>query len=442
MRKTIWILLQVACVLLVGALAMWVLARLREEPKRVDLKEQPIHVTVLTVQPESQSVVVSGSGTARNLNTVAIAPQVAGNIVEIHPRLEIGEVVQKGELLFAIDPRNYELQLKGAQGLAGQLESGLAMLRTKHDSDLKRMVGVERGRDLAKGEHDRVKGLFEKNVGAKHGVELAESAFLQAEDNVTQLKMALDSFPGQLKEMESRLIAAQAQVAQAQLALDNTRVVAPFTGRIKMLGATLGLSVEVGQCVAPGIPVVTLADDSALEIAVPLDSEESRRWLMFGEGTGEGHAWFDKLTPVECTVRWTEDEETVWRGMLNRVQGFDERTRTLTVAVRLEGPQLNATDAALPLVDGMFCEVDIPGKKVEKVYRVPRKAVNFDGTLYLSDNSHLRTAKVEIVHEQGNEVLIAEGLKPGDQVITTRLVNPMENSLLETLPDQEGEMPR
>lgn len=439
MRKAILISIQCAAVILAGLIVMWGLASLKEPPKRVELKEQPIHVTVLAVQPESLTVTVSGYGTVRNLNTVAIAPEVAGILVEVNPHLDKGQVIPKGETLFVIDPRTYEQQLKGAEALAGQLESGLAMLGTKHSADEKRMEGAERTRDLAKGEYSRVKGLFEKKVGAQHGVEIAEGAYIEAEDIVTQLRQALDSYPEQRKEMENRLAAARAQVEQARLAFERTKVVAPFDARVKMVGSGVGLGLEVNQYVTPAVPVLTLADDSVLEVSVPLDSSEARQWLVFEDAPQDGKAWFDKIEAVECTVKWTEDDKSQWKAVLDRVEGFDERTRTLTVAVRMTGEQAAASaETALPLVDGMFCEVTMPGRQAENVFRIPRKAVNFDGTLYLNENGHLKTVKVKVVHEQGNDALVSEGLKAGDQVITTRLVNPMENALLETEPEAGG----
>jgi hypothetical protein len=50
----------------------------------------------------------------------------------------------------------------------------------------------------------------------------------------------------------------------------------------------------------------------------------------------------------------------------------------------------------------------------------------------VSENGRLRTLPVTLAHEEGNEAFVSEGLAPGQEVITTRLVNPLENSLVET----------
>ena len=81
----------------------------------------------------------------------------------------------------------------------------------------------------------------------------------------------------------------------------------------------------------------------------------------------------------------------------------------------------------------MFCSVDIPGKTLENVYRVLRWAVSFENTVYVSIDDRLKTVPVEIARSQGEDSLIAGGLNPGDRVIITRLVDPMENSKLTIL---------
>ena len=78
----------------------------------------------------------------------------------------------------------------------------------------------------------------------------------------------------------------------------------------------------------------------------------------------------------------------------------------------------------------MFCEVRIPGRTLEHVYRVPRKVVNLDQTVYAAKDNRLHTVAVTVVRYEGESALISRGLSDGDQIIITRLVDPLENSLL------------
>jgi hypothetical protein len=86
----------------------------------------------------------------------------------------------------------------------------------------------------------------------------------------------------------------------------------------------------------------------------------------------------------------------------------------------------------LPLVEGMFCTVDIPGWTMRDVYRLPRQAVSFENKVYLVNaNNRLETADVRVERIEGDYVYIGQGLNPGDTVILTRLIDPLENTLLE-----------
>jgi len=118
---------------------------------------------------------------------------------------------------------------------------------------------------------------------------------------------------------------------------------------------------------------------------------------------------------------------------LHRVVTFKQQTRTLTVAVRIHAETAVSQDqTTLPLVDGMFCAVKIPGKKLQKVIRLPRWAVTFDNTVYIADDENrLKTVPVVVARSEGDNIYISEGLIRGDRVITTRLIDPLENALLE-----------
>ncbi len=201
-----------------------------------------------------------------------------------------------------------------------------------------------------------------------------------------------------------------------------------FTGRIK------SVNIEKGQYVTPGQPVITLADDATLEIRVPLDSRDARQWLRFdGASTENKTAWFAGLEDLPCTIHWTEDKDGHhWQGRLHRVVKFDPKTRTITVAIRVDAKSALSGDAKkLPLVEGMFCEVRIPGRTLEDVYRLPRKAVSFENTVFISVNDRLKTVSVQVARVDGEFAYISGGFNPGDRVIITRLIDPLENALLE-----------
>lgn len=377
-------------VLFIGVMGMAMLARLKTPPAEAKNGERPLRVEALQVEQEDVPVFIAGHGEVKALNVVSIAPEVPGKIVKIHPRLEVGEIIPKGEVLFKIDPKDY---------------------MTIRKISRKRLKILKRNHELAKKEYERVRILLNKNnVGTQTGVESAEKAMLSAADLTNQISQVLET---------------------AETNLERCEVRAPFNARIK------SVSLEKGQYVTPGQNIITLADDSVLEIQVPLDSRDVRKWLRFNvEKTNRKTAWFASLEQVPCKIRWTENNSgQTWDGQLHRVVKFDQQTRTLTVAVRVDAETaLKKNPQFLPLVDGMFCSVKILGKTMHNVFRVPRQAVSFENTVYIAIGNRLKTVPVKVARMEGEYAYVADGLNAGDMVITTRLIDPLENALLEITP--------
>jgi RND family efflux transporter MFP subunit len=402
---------------------------MKTPPVEKKVAERALQVKTAQVAPEDIEVTIVGYGEVRSLNVVTMSPEVAGRVVEVHPRLEPGEVIDAGELLFKIDPRDYAAAAAQAQAAVNQLRQSIRLLEKQGAIDTQRLKTLERNRDLARDEFTRLKALYESDkVGTRSGVEAAEQRYNTSADLAAQMARALALYPIQVSEARSRLAAAAAQHDAAAANLARCEIRSPFKARIKMA------DVETDQYVSPGKPVLTLANDQTLEIQVPLDSRDVRRWLLFEEDIGpRDSAWFGELKPVACRIRWTEDPGgDGWRGRLHRVVKFDQETRTVTVAVRVSAADAHPSNGGgLPLVEGMFCSVGIPGKKLHGVFRLPRWVVSFENTVYISHNGRLKTVPVTVARVEGEEAFVSAGLEAGDEVIVTRLIEPLENSLLE-----------
>ncbi len=433
------VVMMAAClaVLAIGALAAAALANMKRPPAEVPSKEVPLRVKALLAQPEDVQVVITTYGEVAPLDTVRIAPEVGGKVVEVHERLDVGEVIPAGQALFVVDPRSYTAVVADAKANVEQLTSAVERLKTQWANDRERLKTLKRSRDLAKAEFDRIRELFDEDqVGTQSGVDAAEQAYNNTVDQVDQLERALAVYPIQVREMESSLASGHARLELAEYDLERTCVTAPFDARVKEV------SIEAGQYVAPGSPVLTLANDAVLELSAPVDSRDARKWLRFNGRRDENDgAWFDGLEPVPCRIRWTEDTGShYWEGVLHRVERFEKETRMLQLAIRIDATDASSKDAeGLPLVEGMFCAVEIPGRTIEGAYRIPRSAVTFENNVYLVRESRLKTVPVELAYEKDNEAFLTTGLAPGDVVIVTRLVNPLENTLLDAVVENDLE---
>jgi len=368
-------------VLAVGAAGFVALKKLKKPPPERPPAETALPVEVMTVQPGKYDVTLTGYGEISPRRVVTLSAEVRGRIIRGHDHLLPGLIVTRGELLFAIDAEEYQLAYDSAIALLHILDRDLA---------------------IARAEFDRVRKLYEKNrVGSLSAVEKAEAAVNAIRDRLEQVRRSRD---------------------EAKIQLDRCTLRAPFTGRVTEVMA------DAGEYVTPGTKLVTLVDDRDLEIVVPLDSREASRWLQL-EKTGDPNRknWFARPVPVPCRIVWSDDETVQARGRLDRIVNMENTTRMVEVAVALPDRQ----DGDVPLVAGMFCRVAIPGRMVEKAYVVPRQAVTFDSRVYVVDGDmRLHSRKVHVVREEGPNAVITAGLSPGQRVITTRLVEPLENSLV------------
>ena len=392
-RGTIIRILVCLAILVAGFGGFRFLKSQKKVPTQAEIIERPLKVEVADAVFSSVPVIIEGHGELSSTRTVDIAAEVAGTVVEIHPRLQTGAIINKGELLFAIDDRDYRAEYERS-----------------------RYAILLRDKDLAEKEMKRLGTLYEKNrVGTRAGVERAEKAVNTVANQLAQVKQAM---------------------IRAEIKLERCRVTAPFTCRITKK------NIEKGQYVAPGKIVLGLADDSTLQIEVPLDGSDAFRWLGFGsESKSSGPvsmAWFSDVNPVPCKVGWTENEENHAIGTLARISSFDEKTRTVKVVIDVDSKQFQNKNISMPLVAGMFCRVEIPGNPMVQVVELPRRAVSFEDTVYVVKENRLHTVPVKVARVQNNNAYISEGLESGDKVITTRLVNPLEKSLVEIVENFTG----
>ena len=185
-----------------------------------------------------------------------VAPQVSGNVVRVAVREN--ERVEKGALLFEIDPRPYEhktRQLEAsheqARQLVAQMESELRAARAEE-------LRIAADEEYAQAVFDQETLIFRKDatterkyLDAMQKQKAAHASREKARAVVKQKEQALEAKLGP----EHALVAESgAQLATARLNLDWTKAYAPVTGYIT------NLQLQPGSYVQPGRPVLACID--------------------------------------------------------------------------------------------------------------------------------------------------------------------------------------
>jgi len=416
-------------VLSAGIFGMNLLEQFKKPPAVSLDTEKPLRVMVRRMIPKDVPITIKGYGELKARDEVKISPEVAGRVTYTHPRLETGEIIQAAEILFQVDDRNYVAAVKELKAMVAQGKNSIQRLKTQFAIDKKRLNTSKRNMELSKAEFNRVKQLFNNNkVGTQSQVDNAEKQFNMATDQYHLLMQTVELYPIRIKEAKHSLEANTARLDVARANLGRCQVKSPFDGRVKYVQMEKGQFVKIGQ------HLMTLANDQALEIHVPIDSRDVQKWLTFKEVNQipTQLAWFGDIEPVMCRIHWTEAPDGhFFQGQLNRVVKFDDQTRTITLAVIVDAHSAKSENNSLPLVEGMFCRVEIPGKTLKQVYTLPRWAVSYENTVYAAKDNRLKTIPVTVEKIEPETAIISTGIAPHDVIIITRLSDPIEHALLD-----------
>lgn len=268
---------------------------------------------------------------------------------------EVGQRVKAGQILAQLDPQDYRLAADGARAA---------------------LVAATTNRDLALADFKRFQSLKEQN-------------FISG---------------AELERRESALKASDAQVSQAQAALSNSGNQVGYANLVSdVSGIVIAVDAEVGQVVSAGSPVVRIAQDGARDVvfAVPEDKIAS---VAVGS--------------VLKARRWSEGNAAELSGKIRELAASaDPLTRTFQAKMSI--------DAAADLPLGATVYV-FPSNALAStaVIKLPTSALmqNAQGasTVWLLDKAAMTVnqATVQVATADGNEAVIAAGLKPGDSVVS------------------------
>jgi RND family efflux transporter MFP subunit len=384
MKKWKKIIIQSLLVVAILVMALVVAKALTSFRKPPEKKPQVISAPLLNavaVFPESFRMTTQGFGSVKPRMKVQVVPQVSGKVIQCHPQLVNGGFFEADEPLVVIEQTDYKLAVESASAAVAQAQ-----------------VQLER----EKAEADVAKREWEK---LKPG---------QQPDSVLVFRGP------QIRNAQAQLNAAQAQLAKAKLDLERTAIRMPFNGRV------VSTNIDVGQFVTIGAPIATVYRTDIVEIVVPFEDTEL--------------AWFEIPLNGNSKKAATADiygnfagAEHHWTGQLVRTEGqIDAKSRMVHVVAQVRDPLETKGDQP-PLVPGMFVRVEIQGKQVKDIFRIPRYAIRNGDTVWLARPVHsdsdgvesglmkLAIVPIQVMRMDRTRAYVNRGLQEGDYVITSPL---------------------
>jgi membrane fusion protein, multidrug efflux system len=296
---------------------------------------------------------------------VELRAQVGGTLTGIH--FKDGDIVQKGDLLFTIDSRPYEITLARANAL---LETATARLA------------------LADSELSRAQALASKAAGTIQNVDQRTADQRTAQANGDD---------------------AKAQIRDAQFDLDHCRITAPFTGRI---GTHL---VSVGNLIAGSraatSPTTLLATLVSLD-PIYLDFDMSEfDFLTFSRDRARRKV----VLSDKVEIALSDETQFARQGALDFVDNALNRSSG-TIHARATVPNPD-----LLLTPGEFARVRLLVGSPVQALLVPDAAVLPDqsqhNVMTVAPDGTVVPKQVEIGDLRGSLRVIRSGLTPNDQVI-------------------------
>jgi RND family efflux transporter MFP subunit len=370
-------------ILIAGILLFIGFSSMKKPPEEKAIVDNTPIVAVEAITVAPMTLTVDSYGIVTPKYETEIVAQVSGEIVELSETFVRGGFVEKGQLLARIDPSDYEAALIDADA---NLASALAAL-----------------------EQERAQG------------QVAEEEWKRITDaSPTELSLRKP----QLAQELARVKAAEASVLRAKRNLERTEIKAPYDAMIEDRNIGLGAFVGMGNRVGK------LLGTATAEVRLPVADNQLKFLINQGDNA------------VVNLVGTYAGIDTTWQARIARGEGvIDSKSRMSYLVAVVKDPyslETSLNEKKTPLRFGSYVNANILGLELARATKLPRYLVTNDKVAVLDEESKLHYVDIEIVRQDGGDVIVSNGLSTGDQLITSALDYPV-NGMKLALPGEKEE---
>jgi len=337
-----------------------------------DAAGAPPAMPVEVASPEIKTIAMKETYTGRftPVEEVELQARVSGYLESVH--FKEGQKINKGDLMFRIDPRVFDAAQSRAEAVQKQAIAKL---------------------DLAKSTLKRAESLVSQNAISKE---------------------EFDTRKSELDQAEADLLVAEADLRSAKLEREFADIHAPISGIAGSFNVTVGNFINGGSSGAT--PLTTIVPYHPIYCHFEVDERrvlEMTRMILNGDSNGrEGNQ-----TQVEIALSDRDDFE--FKGIINFTENqLDRSTATLRMRALVE----NENQLLTP---GLFARVRVPIGYPEERLLVRDAALGFDQdkrfAWVLLPNNTLERRFVETGALEGNMRIIKSGLKPDEKIAVSAI---------------------
>ena len=351
-------------------------------------------VTVAKPLRKDLTLFVEEVGDTEAVERAEVRSRVRGFVEKIE--FEPGQWVERGTVLYQIEPDEYRAAFNAATAEAASAE---AAIRVAEADVLTAQAEVDR----AATELTRQRRLVEQQATSQSELDRAVADDAAARAAIVAAESAVEA-------AKARLQQAQARVEKAELDLGYTEVRAPISGRVTKS------DIKLGNLVDNGTEMAAIIDDRSIFANFTVSDRQVLELRDVRAANDRGRVDQAVWRTVPVQLQRETDDDFPFLGNLDYVdqEGADTATGTVRLRARFDNP-----DGAL--LPGIFVRVRIPVAVREDALLLPSRAVQRDrvGPFLLVSGEGDEVGRVDVRpgRESGGWTEIRDGVGAGDRVI-------------------------
>ena len=250
----------------------------RPTARPVAVQERVWLVETLTVKPRPLSPTLRLYGQVETPTLVKASAPRTSRVLSVQARE--GDAIQAGELLLALDPRDFQPRVAQAEAKVAELQALIDSELLRHQADQQAYSHEQSLLKLELAAFKRAKTMTKKNLGSRAAMEQAQEQLEMQRLALIKRKLALQDHRPRLAQLQARLAFAEAELKLARLDLERSRIIAPFAGFVEKLQVAPGDQVKENQLLISFYPL----DDMEVRAKIPeVYRKELQRAVLAGK---------------------------------------------------------------------------------------------------------------------------------------------------------------
>lgn len=327
-------------------------------------------------------------GNIKAKSQINILSKLSGKIVKISPKVLNNSYFEKDEVIFELDPFNYQQEL---------LEKKAKLRELLNELDSKNLIykEVKQQKEISERNYNRKKKLL-GDIVTKKNLEDAANNLSMSTTNVLDIE-------SKIKSLETNIDIAKTQVKVANRNLRDTKYRAPFNGKLSNSIIEVGLELSAGNLLGEFIDINNL------------DVE-----FFIGENT---YTKFENLMKKKVSVIWKKSNyKNQYKAEIFYIDSIVNKERAgLNLKANLEEISIND-----PIKPGVFVQVMLKGNSINNAFLIDENFIYEDDFILTLEKGKVIKQKINIIGFVKDKIIVAGktiDLNNKD-VILTRINNP------------------